>query len=88
MSTHAPGPWAWDGTYPIRIIDAQGYVVCGDIMPSGAGNARLIVAAPTMLAALEDVCEWLESIPGDLGDFAKANLMNAQAAIRKAEGKS
>jgi len=55
-------------------------------------NARLIAAAPELLAALKECVPWLESMPLATGDQplrnkAARDLYNAQAAIAKAEGK-
>jgi hypothetical protein len=48
-----PAPWTLDETvFPLRIISADGHIVCGDILPSGLGNARLIARAPQMLDEL------------------------------------
>lgn len=46
-------PWVLEeGCYPLRITDAECYVVVDGIPPSGLDNARLIRAAPELLAEL------------------------------------
>lgn len=85
---HAPSPWTWDGSFPIRIIDAQGYVVAGDIMPSGEGNARLIAAAPDLLAACR-MATMLRQLGGMLPgsrEIIDSVVEQADAAIAKATG--
>ena len=37
-----------------------------------------------LAAKLRDVCEWLESAPGGLGESAQVSLKNARAALAKA----
>lgn len=65
MTKHTPGPWQVDGL----TIEADGEIVCwlgepaqfaGDVSQvcaDAGGNARLIAAAPVMLAALEAAVE-------------------------------
>jgi hypothetical protein len=88
---HTPGPWYYDG---ISGTDAHIIHVCeGEIAEAfrdavGAGpaeaNARLIAAAPDLLAALEEMCEgWPPQNP-DSPYFATYN--QARAAIAKARG--
>jgi hypothetical protein len=81
---HTPGPWSWDGTFPITIFDADGYHVIspGGIFPSGATNARLIAAAPDLLACLKDI-DWDETGT----PTAWPNRERVDAAIAKAEGR-
>lgn len=62
MSAHTPGPWSWSGAFSARdgsstesLLGAGGY---GVLSCDGLGNspreadARLIAAAPELLAAL------------------------------------
>ncbi len=86
MSKHWPAPWTWDGTFPIRILDFEGHIVCGDIMPSGEANARLIAAAPKMedaLLAIQSQCA------GHSDEFSRRvwQIAEEALAIAKAEGK-
>lgn len=84
---HTPGPWhlsrhPYDRNYmritcgndPAKDDTLRGY--CGE------ANARLIAAAPDLLAALERLL-----LSGDVRDAAeKSALTQARAAIAKAEG--
>ncbi len=90
---HTPGPWhvnIW--TTGRRTIEAGKLVIC-EVHPTHnaggiAANARLIAAAPEMLAACRDVehalIERSRSQPG-VWDGALATL---QTAISKAEGRA
>ena len=57
---HTPGPWYIDcqnesAAIGYRaIVDNEGYTVCSP-SPMGQANARLIAAAPDLLAALKDL---------------------------------
>lgn len=87
-----PGPWEYDdsgkhSTY--NVVRNNGMVVCR-ILPlsykshgSMEANARLIVAAPDLLAASKRALDWLASYPGNgaLGAYEEMRL-----AIVKAEG--
>ena len=60
MSAHTPGPWFWADNVPDApphyrmIVDADGATVC-DPSPMGEADARLIAAAPELLAFAERV---------------------------------
>lgn len=60
MSAHTPGPWFWADNVPDApphyrmIVDADGDTVC-DPSPMGEADARLIAAAPELLAFAERV---------------------------------
>lgn len=60
MSAHTPGPWYWADNVPDAppqyrmIADADGFTVC-DPSPMSEHDARLIAAAPELLAALRDL---------------------------------
>ena len=72
--------------YPSSLI---GYIDCGghnvaQVMKgykSGEADARLISAAPELLEALEDLCDWGSECTQDKWD-------KARAAIAKARGQS
>lgn len=59
MSTHTPGPWKaieWTCHAPTTVVAEGGQVIadCGRVgIDASEANARLIAAAPEMLAALE-----------------------------------
>lgn len=92
---HTPGPWTYDGEY-VESLDLDTPVSvatiadCGD---STGANARLIAAAPALLAALEAVqwsgstserrcpcCEYV--FPDDGGHAKDCDLANAIDAAR------
>ena len=101
--THTPGPWR---VCQMEVTNrGKMWGINGDEGTSGLSgdarlaevfsieaNAKLVAAAPELLAALKECVPWLESMPlatGDqlLRDKAARDLYNAQAAIAKAEGK-
>lgn len=84
MSKHTPGPWFYD-VHPDKsqaiFWDSRGYTVfhLSHTFPNDVrANARLIAAAPDLLAALKDAVEIAES----QGHIVKT----ARAAIAKATG--
>lgn len=99
MSKHTPGPWSLgkrgkttqhiDGGHAVRNEGwwslAKVYVVVDD-EPSEAGeaNARLIAAAPEMLASLVEVMDWLGR-PNEL-TLSDEQVERIRAAIAKATG--
>ena len=101
MSSHTPGPWNAVESQPgIYWIDTrEGSHAYGDIATvleggmdpeENAANARLIAAAPDLLAALEDAREEIAmrvlEDGGDLRSVTKA-CAKYDAAIAKARGK-
>jgi len=85
---HTPGPWNVTGLY-VREQDGGLVASINDLWhdqktPKAemAANARLIAAAPELLAALEDTKLWLES--DDAGD--KVVVAKINAAIARATG--
>ncbi len=79
---HTPGPWTTDPDGDGAIVDQRGWCMARvnlDIFDCGA-NARLIAAAPDLLAALEQVA----SLPGFEPNEPYAQ--SVLAAIRKAKG--
>ena len=81
MSAHTPGPWAFsleDGeVYSIPEYASVAMVLMSN---QGVANARLIAAAPDLLAALKDAVELL--------DHHNYSLKEHTRAIAKAEGTS
>ena len=92
---HTPGPW--------RIGDA-GHTIFGapNGTPSpktianlpfknGGHDARLIAAAPDLLAAAKEaeghLADWVQQVGGIIGDEADDALTAIRAAIAKAEGR-
>jgi hypothetical protein len=101
MSEHTPGPWQVDyellATFEndgrteelIEIVgDSRGNTPC---YATSKVDARLIAAAPDMLAALKELDDTVNE-PNDHKDGWEAALERAsnkaRAAIAKAEGKS
>ena len=98
QTQHTPGPWKAEtfvvmgaedhpkSGYTIKAGDdaiADLYHGCGWTKAEVKANARLIAAAPELLAALEAVLSQIDpkDTPVGLG-----NILNARAAIAKAKG--
>lgn len=97
----APGPWvaaetipAHDGYPAVWQIDAEHHAVCTTqfcYAENTAANARLIAAAPDMLAALTALLDDHVQLVncGDCGNWdpeAEPEVIAARAAIAKATG--
>ena len=93
---HTPGPWriapdmhGIGNNLVAGVIDATGYAIanCGS---SGNANARLIAAAPELLAALQWVVECFDGDPSDNPDWQYQDQSHAvdraKLAIAKATG--
>jgi hypothetical protein len=66
------------------IVDEEGCTVCNP-SPMGEANARLIAAAPDLLAALQGMIEYFVDYSWD--DYSDTEtLQAARAAIAKATG--
>lgn len=86
---YTPGPWEVDGP---RIYSTTKTLVATvglfRSLETASANARLIAAAPDLLAALESLLEWA----ADVHDPMKQSRINysgmdaARAAIAKAKG--
>ena len=101
MSAHTPGPWFWADNVPDAppqyrmIVDADGATVC-DPSPMSEHDARLLAAAPALLAALQNCANVLalalpsfddESTDGkDSRDEVESVLDAARDAIERATG--
>lgn len=94
MSKHTPGPWMYEtrpdsggGDRPVVVAGAD--LVAAVSRANGGANARLIAAAPDLLAALKDLAEWWSNwMPDDAhADGGRVVLDVARAAITKAEAK-
>ena len=89
---HTPGPWVVDPESPTWVEDGNGCCLAktgyGDDEGDRA-NARLIAAAPDMLAALralhDNIAEYAKI--NNLGGFDNHDMRQARAAIAKAEGR-
>ena len=103
-ATHTPGPWTCtidDEGFNVFQDDPKhpgngDHIMCIAGNPESEANARLIAAAPELLAALRDTLESLECHEQDcqrdgLKNAAKAarrQIDAARAAIAKAEGRA
>ena len=89
MTKHTPGPWRTSGTQSFYVFAGDEVVTNG----STQANARLIAAAPDLLAALESLFEHCAMVHKQWGDGdntrqADAAINAARAAIAKATGGS
>ena len=96
MSKRTPGPWKWKGPYEeeamapgVIMLDDNGACgdseCCGDVtyhIVIGEADARLIEAAPDLLAA----CKGLLSLSAGYNSKSLTDVLNnARAAIAKVE---
>ncbi len=100
MSAHTPGPWEV-GTrldkldFPIvnpKNAEQYNWLIAFAVpgYPESAANARLIAAAPDLLAALKDTVELARKAitqHGTDAEYADVRLEKALTAIARAEGK-
>jgi len=84
MTHHTPGPWRFTrdhtpGQYGIneRIRDKHNSVIC-NLHVNAEANARLIAAAPDMLAALRDIAA---ATTGDDTETTLADIQGICARI-------
>lgn len=99
---HTPGPWGLVGITGMPsgmgyyyVVASDGAVVC-DLRDRPVGDARIIAAAPDLLAALERTVGELDVAAGYVrsagaSEHAKACSMaiqKARAAIAKAKGEA
>jgi len=72
------------------IVDEDGSVIC-NLSPMGEDNARLIAAAPMLLASLEACVLQMEQMQGMFDDedgAIEAAIHDARHAIAKATGET
>lgn len=85
---HSPGPWRVD--YSQGIITQEGApiaYVCDDYSDTPSPDARLIVAAPELLAALKAMLFTFEELAKVIKPLGSDPVVVAsRAAIAKAEG--
>lgn len=100
MSKHTPGPWAYtksvnfghesfnihqeDGAPYTPYMSDVGTTELGEDMEIQEANARLIAAAPDLLAALENLLDSQSKAACDVLDAQNT----ARAAIRAAKGEA
>ena len=90
---HTPGPWA---AYPPEFTDGKCWTVqtdsgmtvrvCGGDTPENGGNARLIAAAPELLALLNRMVQYVDEYPTG-GYHMNDVLKQCRDTIAKAEGR-
>ena len=88
--SHTPGPWkySYEAIDPEwAIVTAQGGLVVANVNDNQTANARLIAAAPDMLAALKWIADQYESVDLNHVDFRVEAKHRADAVIAKATGK-
>ena len=95
-AAHTPGPWyaEQDGNsdnWSVASEDWGGIVtrICypdPKVDTSAEADARLIAAAPDLLAALSDCLESLSRMPGSPGAYRITCMTQARTAIAKAAG--
>lgn len=84
MTTHTPGPWRLElANSGARIAADKDTHICAALAGNRA-NARLIAAAPEMLAALKEVVRFVDSVGSE--HINRVPFAAARAAIAKAEG--
>lgn len=91
---HTPGPWAFHDCALVQDTGNRLHLGVFHEAPglgrAAAGNARLIAAAPQLLAALRDALACIDEIPE--GDRARLGLYSmhwygqAREALAQAEG--
>jgi hypothetical protein len=90
MSKHTPGPWSLHEHESLFVVGPDGNMVADTDMPADRGyrspqckaNAKLIAAAPDLLAACK--AAWLLMTPKTPGQHNAYRLLHE--AIIKAEG--
>lgn len=95
-AAHTPGPWSVQGRHQMEVSGPPGTIIICDIGRSGApseeiyatgqADARLIAAAPDLLAALASITDECHEQRKTYAVSAKA-INAARAAIAKARGK-
>jgi hypothetical protein len=83
-ATHTPGPWLVT-TNQQAIKSLNGSTIAQLVSPHvNDANARLIAAAPELLAALKEAAVYIQSFRDTEADIA---LTKAMSAIAKAEAR-
>jgi hypothetical protein len=96
MANPTPGPWTLKNFGGPQISGPEGYAVCtmwgaisaSELAGQDLANARLIAAAPDLLAALEALVEGVDRLLGKPEPYEcdDGALAAARAAILKATG--
>lgn len=87
MTTHTPGPWR-PSNDARRVYSGHAFHIADTFGPDQTANARLIAAAPDMLAACKDMLTYIEDYAqsAESDDPVHELLPRYRAAIAKAEG--
>lgn len=94
---HTPGPWHVYSRNSLCVESATGNIALVNLARASEADARLIAAAPDLLAALKDLADWLayglnkaDGAEPTAEDHAACERVAAQAraAVDKAEGRS
>jgi len=99
MSGHTPGPWIIEeghiqrdsgGIRYWQVSDGQDAIACNQFCyaDESQANARLIAAAPQMLAALEALLHQAIQTKLSTEEWGRAAINEARAAIELARGVS
>lgn len=90
MADYTPGPWVhiqyWNASNCVASSEDNDVHIAYLHTNNAEANARLIAAAPDLLAALEVMFDWVLSIPGIVGVRADDVCIQARDAIAKARG--
>ena len=94
MSEHTPGPWHVHQSKLGTVLSPKDETVAlvgGDVDGSPVANARLIAAAPALLAALEAILDVLKPdslgyLQGDVNLLTCEHMIQAREAIKEVKG--
>lgn len=84
---HTPAPWDWvwisapaSGGGHLYIVDPDGRKIaaCWGRAEEKAANARLMAAAPALLAALKLCCDREDIMDDELGEIIRAAIAQAE----------
>lgn len=93
MTTPTPGPWEWDPqSFAVDAPEsefevytwADGMIRMVAPRVRGSANARLIAAAPDLLAACQDLSDAYDFVQSAGDDALNDAVLRARAAIAKA----
>ncbi len=84
MSAHTPGPWTVEVHDIFTNVEAPMFTVAADVSND---DARLIAAAPDLLAALKGIMDYAATGArvSDVDTTEQPQFVNAYAALAKAE---
>jgi hypothetical protein len=89
--SHTPGPWGFRLDNDVAIITSDSWWDFAEVQVNpdnaqGEANARLIAAAPELLAALEELYHLIDDAHDGDRVFTLELAQKAKAAIAKARG--